>query len=722
MDTKRIRGKKKTMKYKTFKESIIDIPRRTYARGVFDNADTKNPTLKKEVRDTILNQIKQFEKEYPVSKFTLIGSILTRRYRNDADLDINVLFDVPKDKQEDERLRLSKKFLSAKSDENINGKLIPGTEHPINYFIITDPEVYKKNNTFADGVFNIKDNKWERVPEKDTFDAEKYEAEFQKRVQEIDVVKGELMRDIIDYKELTDLSDDDVRNLQLKVNDKLEEIEDAIDILVKIGDEVVAQRRDAFAKDMSPDEIREFGKKNKLPKNVIYKMLEKYHYLKFYKKLKEILDDGEVTDKEIDSIKEAVGQSIVITFGRFNPPTVGHEKLIKKVSQTNANVKEVYVSKTQDRLKNPLSSTQKIYYMKKMFPQYVRMFKTISSNLILTLLTDLYKRGFREFKIVVGSDRVREFETIIKRYNGEKNRHGFYDFSKIEIISAGERDPDAEGVTGISASKVRDYVKNNNFDMFKKSIPNLTQSDIVKLFNDLRKGMGLPVKEETTPQPTNEFKGFVDFEQSQKRDLYVREMIFNIGDTVENHKLKLEGKIVRRGTNYIVVEDNENNLHKTWIWDCVPKSSNRDIELREHNLDVDYGFEAVSEIKKTKTYTEKYNKKFNELKKELFNVVKRGSMSDKTKKEAYDIGHDYAKHTNSITPGQRGYDPKHQGSTYKPSNSIDNMKSVSTEDISKWSNSKSTIDKYKKRYGENYKEKLKEDAIKMKSFKDYVKI
>ena len=357
-----------------------------------------------------------------------------------------------------------------------------------------------------------------------------------------------------------------------------------------------------------------------------------------------------------------------------------------------------------------------------MFPQYARMFKTISSNLILTLLTDLYKRGFREFKMVVGSDRVREFETIIKRYNGEKNRHGFYDFSKIEIISAGERDPDAEGVTGISASKVRDYVKSNNFDMFKKSIPNLTQSDIVKLFNDLRKGMGLPVKEETTPQPTNEFKGFVDFEQSQKRDLYVREMIFNIGDTVENHKLKLEGKIVRRGTNYIVVEDNENNLHKTWIWDCVPKSSNRDIELREHNLDVDYGFEAVSEIKKTKTYTEKYNKKFGDLKKELFNVVKRGSMSDKTKKEAYDIGHDYAKHANSITPGQRGYDPKHQGSTYKPSNSIDNMKSVSTDDISKWSNSKSTIDKYKKRYGENYKEKLKEDAIKMKSFKDYVKI
>ena len=125
----------KTFKDYLIKESIIDIPRRTYAPGVFDNADSKDPKIKPSVKELINKQIEVFEKEYPVIKIALIGSILTKRYRNDADLDINVLFDVPKDKQEDERVNLSQKYLSAKNPKNIQGKLIPGTKHPINYYL-----------------------------------------------------------------------------------------------------------------------------------------------------------------------------------------------------------------------------------------------------------------------------------------------------------------------------------------------------------------------------------------------------------------------------------------------------------------------------------------------------------------------------------------------------------------------------------------------------------
>ena len=107
--------------FRSFVESIIDIPRSTYAPGVFDSADTKDPKIKSSVKAMIDKQAEDFAKEYPVLKITLIGSILTKRYRNDADLDINVLFDVPKDKQEDERLRLSKQFLSSKNPDNIQG-------------------------------------------------------------------------------------------------------------------------------------------------------------------------------------------------------------------------------------------------------------------------------------------------------------------------------------------------------------------------------------------------------------------------------------------------------------------------------------------------------------------------------------------------------------------------------------------------------------------------
>ena len=96
--------------FRQFKESIIDIPRRTYAPGVFDDEDTDNPKIKDSVLRMITKQFQEFETEYPILKYSLIGSILTKRYRNDADLDINVLFDVPKDKQEDERVNLSQKY------------------------------------------------------------------------------------------------------------------------------------------------------------------------------------------------------------------------------------------------------------------------------------------------------------------------------------------------------------------------------------------------------------------------------------------------------------------------------------------------------------------------------------------------------------------------------------------------------------------------------------
>ena len=176
---------------KTFKESIIDIPRRTYAKAVFDDADTPNPKIKPSVVVLINKQLEEFESEYPVLKVSLIGSILTKRYRNDADLDLNVLFDVPEDKQEEERLRLSKKYLSASNPDNIQGKLIPGSKHPINYYFITDKQTYDDQNKKADAVFDIEGNKFIKRPDDFTFDPSLYLKDFEKKVQELDVIKGE---------------------------------------------------------------------------------------------------------------------------------------------------------------------------------------------------------------------------------------------------------------------------------------------------------------------------------------------------------------------------------------------------------------------------------------------------------------------------------------------------------------------------------------------------
>src|SRR5210317_593062 len=675
------------MRFKDYlKESIIDIPRRTYAPGVFSDPESKDPKIKPEIIGMIMKQFTEFKKEYPILDYSLIGSILTKRYRDDADLDINVLFDVPEEKQEEERLRLSKKFLSASNPDNIQGKLIPGTKHPINYYFITDKKTYDDQNKKADAVFNIETNKFIKRPDDFVFDPNSYVKEFERKVQELDVVKGELKRDIIDYNELKELTTDDVLNLQEKIKDKLEEIEDSLEDIVRIGDGVDTERRAAFDKDMSPDEIRTYGVKNRLPKNVIYKMLEKYHYLKFYKKCKKILEDGIVTDKEVQDLEmheevtlndikmgakrfaksvydkirriattskryeyaakvlqdvidrkkkerasqglplrhdigyyaaavadtfhdinpkklqsmvsEEVlmeGKSVAFTFGRFNPPTIGHEKLINKVKSLPTNDYKIYLSRSQDTKKNPLSPRDKLNVMKDMFPTHASNIELNPTNMVLDLATNLYNKGYSDVTMVVGSDRVREFDGILKKYNDVKSRHGYYNFDSIKVVSAGERDPDAEGATGMSASKMRAAAEKGDEKSFSKGVPSGYRK-VPQLMKMVRKGMNLAASyggmiHLDTAKPVVSLK---EFEQNQIRDLYVREMIFNVGDKIDYVKEDIQGQVKRRGTNYVVLEDNNNNLHKAWIWDCIPIAADREAEVREYDLNVDYGFKAVS--------------------------------------------------------------------------------------------------------------------------------
>jgi nicotinamide mononucleotide adenylyltransferase len=695
--------------FRLIQEAVIDIPRRTYAKGVFDNADTDNPKLKQGVLDIINNQIKQFNDIRPVLKYSLVGSILTKTYRDDADLDVNVLFDVPLEDRDVIRKEL------AKSLRNINGTLVPGTKHPINYYIITDPNVKETNDKMADAVFDIKNNTFIRKAKEFKFDAKRYAADFEKKVREIDVVQGELKRDIIDYKELKELNPDDILNLQELINEKLDEIENGIKQLIDIGNTVLKDRADAFSTDMTPEEIKTFGRKNQLPKNVIYKMLEKYHYLTFYKELKHILEDGQVTDAEIQSIKtEEVNKSFAFTFGRFNPPTIGHEKLIRTVASQGSDYK-IFISRSQDAVKNPLSPSDKLKWMTKIFKNYASHILVMPTNMVLELATKIYSMGYKSITMVVGSDRVGEFKSILTKYNDEKNRHGYYNFKKINIVSAGERDPDEEGVTGMSASKLRDYARRGDLKNFKRGIPGgLPEKEKNELFFDVRKGMGLSISLAADFEPkVDKLKTLQEFETQQVRDLYIREMIFNIGEQVNNTKLDVKGKVIRRGTNYIVLEDTNNNLHKSWIWDCIPIAADKEVIVREYNLDVDYGFKAVSEIKEEPKLTEQKKKKmFGELKKELI------KMTD-IKKEAYDIGHDYAQHTSKTTPGEPGYDPNYKGTTYKPSKTEDNLKKITTQDIEEWASSNETIHKYRERYGDNYQIKINEVKTKMMSFKDY---
>ena len=279
------------------KESIIDIPRKNYSRTIFTNPNTKNPVLKSSVKKFIETGMSVFEKIAPIKKHLLIGSILTKQYRKDADLDINLFFDLPPGKRESAIIELRRMVSKA------NGKPIPGTKHPVNYYVIGDKATYDRANEMADNVYDIANSSFiKRSPEQE-FSVKDYMKDFTKKVEKIDILKGELDRDIVDYEELKELDKDDIDNLSGQVKKKIGEIEKDMKVLISMGHGIWKERQGEFKKDMSPKEIQKYGTHNRLPKNVVYKMLEKYYYIKLMHDLEDILgDDDKLSDTEADKL------------------------------------------------------------------------------------------------------------------------------------------------------------------------------------------------------------------------------------------------------------------------------------------------------------------------------------------------------------------------------------------------------------------------------------
>ena len=250
------------------------------------------------------------------------------------------------------------------------------------------------------------------------------------------------------------------------------------------------------------------------------------------------------------TFKEARGDTAVFTFGRFNPPTTGHEKLIEALAREQGknpgSRMYVFPSHSQNAKKDPLPHAKKVAYMKKMFPRYKKNIIVSRARNIFEVATELHNKGHKAVVMVVGSDRVDEFDNLLNKYNGEEGRHGFYGFDNIEVVSAGERDPDAEGVTGMSASKMRAAASQNDYDSFKEGLPK-GFTDGEKLFKDVRKNMGIREGNTFTTEEIH-------------RDLYVRGEIWNVGDVVKTTDGD-EGTIIRRGTNYVVFED----LRRVWL-------------------------------------------------------------------------------------------------------------------------------------------------------------
>ena len=249
-------------------------------------------------------------------------------------------------------------------------------------------------------------------------------------------------------------------------------------------------------------------------------------------------------------------ETIVFTFGRFNPPTIGHEKLIEKVaSVAGSNPYRVYPSHSQNPKKDPLPHALKVAYMRKMFPKHRKnIIADKKMKTAIFIAEALYNEGFKNLVMVVGSDRVQEFQTLLNRYNDAPDKKGnqLFKFDSVKVVSAGERDPDAEGVEGMSASKMRAAATDGDKDAFLTGLPKGFK-DGEKLYRDIRKNMG--IREE------REMGDMTDFETV--RDMYLTGKIWNAGDIVEAKGFT--GEVVRKGTNYLSFVDEDGKVHKVWL-------------------------------------------------------------------------------------------------------------------------------------------------------------
>jgi len=277
--------------------------------------------------------------------------------------------------------------------------------------------------------------------------------------------------------------------------------------------------------------------------------------------------------------KEGEGQTLTTAFGRFNPPTIGHEKLLSAARKAAAGGPlKIYPSRTQDPKKNPLDPDMKISYMKKMFPDYdEEIINDSEMRSIFDVLKTADEDGFDSVNIVVGADRQAEFENLAVKYNGE-----LYDFDEIRVISAGVRDSDAEGVEGMSASKLRKAVQDDDFDTFRRGIPkSLKDADTQAVFDAVRTGMGS--KKKKVKESYDLWEIAPKYDNKGLRENYVQGLIYKIGDIVESLNTGLIGEIIRRGTNHLICVTKENYMFKSWVKDVMeavkPGQNNADQRL-----------------------------------------------------------------------------------------------------------------------------------------------
>ena len=255
--------------------------------------------------------------------------------------------------------------------------------------------------------------------------------------------------------------------------------------------------------------------------------------------------------------------TLTLAFGRFNPPHAGHLQLMDIAAQSAEAEGSDYIivpSRTQDKKKNPLDADTKISMMRSMFPQHSeRIMNDPGNRSIFDVLKRAHNDGYANVRIVAGQDRVKEFDKLSQSYNG-----ALYQFDGLEVISSGDRDPDSDGVEGLSSSRMRLAAMEGDFKTFRSGLPeDIPRKQAMALFDTVRQGMGVDQVDECW----NIWEIAPKEDPQNLREAYITKEVFNIGDLVENLNNGLIGRIIRRGANHLICVTEDKIMFKSWIKD-----------------------------------------------------------------------------------------------------------------------------------------------------------
>ena len=293
--------------------------------------------------------------------------------------------------------------------------------------------------------------------------------------------------------------------------------------------------------------------------------------------------------------------TLTLAFGRFNPTHAGHGKLMDIAAESAAETEGDYIivpSRSNDPKKNPLDADFKVSTMRNMFPDHAeKIVNDPQNNTIFDVLKKAHNDGYTNVRIVAGEDRVKEFDKLSQNYNGQ-----LYQFDGLETISSGQRDDDAEGMEGYSASRMRLAAMEGDFKSFfnnlQKEVPAVDELGDPLIAQDPKTGQPLVDEEGQLVQEMDlvpimsrqkakeyflgvrEAMGVKEVKEcwniweiapkddpENLREAYINKEIFDIGTKVEDVTTGLVGRIIRRGTNHLICVTEDQIMFKSWIKD-----------------------------------------------------------------------------------------------------------------------------------------------------------